>query len=174
MAFDSNAQRTRMVPPQGCNFTDLPGVRYNAANVVGVLPEHVEALEAQGWSRADQPPVRPRTPEENQAIREAMERASWRQIPAGGPMARVIPPLAGTIQIEGRVYDAKGGAAFDCPLEDARILAANSWLLFGLSGALESRPAQPRGGEIFVETPAERVMQFDGKAWRDIHSGVAV
>lgn len=90
-------------------------------------------------------------------------------------MARVIPPLVThPITIEGRTYTSKSGAAIDVPAEDARVLAANNWLVFGLSGSLETRPADPSRCEIFVETPTERVMQFDGKAWRDVRTGAVV
>ncbi|MFA6319212.1 MAG: hypothetical protein WC943_17500 [Elusimicrobiota bacterium] len=156
-------------------MTELPGIRYQSGGQPqGILPQHVATLEEKGWQRVDRPPAPPPTPEQLLAQREAMERASWRKLTAGAPMARVIPPPASSLMIEGRAYTSKSGAALDVPLEDARVLACNGWLLFGHSGALPARPAQPLKGEIFVETPAERVMQFDGVRWRDVHTGAVI
>ncbi|MBI1751868.1 MAG: hypothetical protein HY014_05405 [Acidobacteria bacterium] len=82
--------------------------------------------------------------------------------------------MTGSLTIEGRTYNSVKGAALDVPMEDARILACNGWLLFGYCGGLEARPAQPRIGEIFVVTPAEQVIQFDGRSWRDVSTGSVV
>ena len=155
----------------------VPGMNFvsNGRQACKLPREHRQAALDQGWV-IHEPPVPPRevTAEEARARQDAAERASWVKIPAGAPKARVIPPAGAHLVIEGRAYTSKDGAAFDAPLSDARVLAANGWLLFGHSGALPGRPAQPRTGEIFVETPTERVMQFDGRAWRDVHTGTCI
>jgi hypothetical protein len=169
-------QFIRMMPPPGVTSTGLPGTRYFSYpdHPTGVQPQHVAALEAQGWQRVEARVAHVPTSEENRARQEATERASWHKIPAGAPMARVIPPMVGSLTIEGRTYTSKNGATLDVPLGDARILACNGWLAFGRSGALESRPTNAGIGELFIETPSERVMQFDGKAWRDVRTGAPV
>jgi hypothetical protein len=172
MAF--NSQPVRMMPPAGSSFTELPGFRYYCNGPQGVLPEHVAALEERGWAKVDRPPTPPPSPEAIRAQREAQERASQRPLSAPEKLARVIPPLTGSLVIEGRSYVSRNGAAFDAPAEDARIMAANGWLIFGLSGPLSMRPAQPRMGEIFVELPTEAVSQFDGRAWRDVRTGSVI
>ncbi|WP_243301269.1 hypothetical protein [Geothrix oryzisoli] len=178
MAFDSNVQWIRMQPPPGCNFADLPGVRYyGGPQSQGVAPEHVAALEAQGWCKVDRPPVPPPSPEALRAERAALERAALRPLSAPHKRARVLPPLSGaftTMTIEGRTYASRTGAPIDVPVEDARVLVCNSWLLLGACGPLEARSEQPQIGEAFFENSTDRQLIFDGRRWRDTRTGAEV
>jgi hypothetical protein len=90
-------------------------------------------------------------------------------------LARVLPCTdARPLSIEGRSYAPKSGAAQDVPLEDARILGRNGWLLVARSGAHSDRPELALRGELFLETGVEKLLQFDGRFWRDPITGAVV
>jgi hypothetical protein len=175
---DSNIQRVRMMPPPGGALTDLPGIRYQSTGQPqGVAPEHVSALEAQGWCKVDRAPALAPTPEALRTEREAKERAALRPLYEPNRRARVLPPLSGpftSVTVEGRTYSSRNGAPLDVALEDARVLAANGWLVLGACGPLEARPVQPQIGEAFFENSTDRQLIFDGRRWRDAHSGAEV
>jgi hypothetical protein len=78
------------------------------------------------------------------------------------------------LTVEGRPYSSKNGRPLDVPMEDARTLAANGWVLVGASGPLEARPAEPKTREAFVESATDRLLLFDGRAWRDALTGAVV
>ena len=175
--FTPNPETILASPSPGARHSlSLPGMSFewNGRQACKIPREHRQAALDHGWViHEPQVPAREATPEEMLARQEAQERAGWVKVPQGGPMARVIPPAGGHLVIEGRAYTSQDGAAIDAPLQDARILAANGWLLFGHSGALAGRPAQPRMGEIFVVIPSEQILQFDGRSWRDVRTGAA-
>ena len=92
-------------------------------------------------------------------------------------LARVLPPSAGpfvSMVIEGRRYSSKGGAPLDVPAEDARILGANGWVLLGPSGPAEVRPKDPLFGASFLDITHDQPLVFDGRVWRDTHTGCEV
>lgn len=91
---------------------------------------------------------------------------------------RVMPPADGlhpTIVIAGRSYTCALGATIDVPDADALVMAANGWTAVGDGvGATAGRPATPVRGQEFHDTTLGYNIRFDGKAWRNPSTGVAV
>jgi hypothetical protein len=142
-----------------------------------VAASDVADLEAQGWARITHAQPHDPTPAENRAKWESVEKASWRKPPADALLAWMLPPMTGpsvTLNIEGRQYAGKQGQPQAIPLEDARILARNGWLMVGHAALSSGRPVTPQRGELCVDLEPKRLLMFDGEAWRDVFTGGVV
>lgn len=90
---------------------------------------------------------------------------------------RLLPPASGpnSHTVNGRTYVAAIGSTLDVPDFDASVLQANGWTaVAGTVGATAARPLNPPKGTQFHDTTLNKVITWDGKAWRDPASGVAV
>jgi hypothetical protein len=91
---------------------------------------------------------------------------------------RMMPPadgLHGSIEVNGRKYSCALGSTIDVPDCDGVVMAANGWLAAndGGTGPTASRPAAPAKGQEFHDTTLGKIIRYDGKAWRDPHTGAA-
>lgn len=89
---------------------------------------------------------------------------------------RVMPPPTGpnTHTVNGRTYTCAVGSFLDVPDFDGNALTANGWVnvTMGTVGATAARPANPKKGEVFLDTTLGATVHWDGKTWRN-PSGVA-
>lgn len=79
------------------------------------------------------------------------------------------------IVVFGRSYSAAPGTLLDVPDGDAAVLGANGWTIIAPSGPTSARP--PRSGltgNKFFDTTLNQLLIFDGAAWRDQVTGIAV
>lgn len=95
---------------------------------------------------------------------------------------RMMPPgttaKAGltAIKTNGRSQAASPGAILDVPEGDARVLAANGWLVIGVVGTTAQRPAKGMDGQaspIYIDTTISKPIWHDGVTYRD-YTGTAV
>jgi hypothetical protein len=98
---------------------------------------------------------------------------------------RMFPPVAATaetITVNGRTYAATPGSFLDVPDMDATALGASGWTRVALSGPTISRPTTlttsapyiAGTGTQFYDTTIEKLVVFDGAAWRNPDTGGAV
>lgn len=95
------------------------------------------------------------------------------------PTIRVMPPADGTrspITVNGRTYRCALDSTIDVEDHDARILTANGWTAVanGGVGASTARPAKPTKGLMFFDSTLGKMIQYDGKVWRDPANGAPV
>jgi hypothetical protein len=92
---------------------------------------------------------------------------------------RMMPPADGlrpAINVNGRSYTCALGSTIDVPDQDGAIMAANGWTqaAVGQSGTTAARPSAPAKGDEYHDTNLGYVVKFDGKVWRNPHTGAAV
>lgn len=92
---------------------------------------------------------------------------------------QLMPPADGlhpNITVNGRAYSCALGSVLNVPDQDASIMLANGWMAAstGGSGATSARPSSPSKSDEFHDTTLGYLIRFDGKAWRNPHSGAAV
>jgi hypothetical protein len=99
---------------------------------------------------------------------------------------RMLPPPAvgkQTLTVNGRTYSAAPGTAVDVLDSDARVLAANSWVICAPSGATAQRPTTNPNVSApytiapsfeFFDTTLSKLIFWDGQSWRDPANGNAV
>jgi hypothetical protein len=92
---------------------------------------------------------------------------------------RVMPPSSGfynPITVNGATYSCAANGTLDVPDHVADVMVANGWVRCGDTGAntTANRPANPRVGQTFLDTTLGYVIKWDGKAWRNPVTGVAV
>lgn len=93
---------------------------------------------------------------------------------------QMMPPPDGShnpITVGGRVYSCAVGSTISVPSTDGYTMSANGWIpaSVGGSGPTSSRPdasAVSKGAE-FHDTTLGKVIVFDGKGWRDPHTGAS-
>ena len=90
---------------------------------------------------------------------------------------RLLPPASGpnSHTVNGRTYTAAGGASIDVPDFDAGPLTANGWTKVADGvGTSAQRPTNPAKETRYHDTTLNKVVIWDGKAWRDPATATAV
>jgi hypothetical protein len=86
------------------------------------------------------------------------------------------PGNGATTTVNGRTYKGTPGTTLNVPDFDAFELQANGWVVTAAagSGATAARPASPHVGDEYHDTSLAAIIKWDGKAWRNIMTGVSV
>jgi len=93
-------------------------------------------------------------------------------------MYYLLPPASGnTIHtVNGRTYTGIVGTPQAVPDFDGIVLVANGWTLAaqGGYGGSSARPTNPPKGTQFHDVTVGKIIQWDGRSWRDPTTGAAV
>lgn len=89
---------------------------------------------------------------------------------------RMMPPADGlhpAIIVNGRTYTCALGSTIDVPDFDSRLMQSNGWVSGGSVGATASRPANPKRGDVYLDTDLTLPVRYDGKVWRNSFTGAS-
>jgi len=97
---------------------------------------------------------------------------------------RLMPPISGAnnpFTFQGRVYSCSVGSTIDVQeggglFLDAQTLISVGWVPCSTSGVgtTAQRPPSQAAGATFIDATLSKLIEFDGKTWRDCVSGAAV
>lgn len=78
------------------------------------------------------------------------------------------------VEVSGRSYQLTPGQMLDVPQHHLEAVGSAGAELIGPVGTSADRPAQPYRGGVYIDTDLNKMIVFDGHAWRDPVTGAAV